>query len=103
MSNTTKENNKILNALNDFETAKKNIEKAIENLNKTHNNLNNARVNFNTYKAIKQKEVSSVMSKYGVETLDERLKNIEDEFVSCFIENESNEQIFIFDDKQTEN
>ena len=91
--------NEITHALNDFELTRKNIEQAIENLKNTHKNLQKTRNNFNQYKITKQTSYLNSVSRLGTATFEEKTKMLENLFVYCFFEDEVNEKIIIFDEK----
>ena len=94
--------NEITHALNNFELARKSIDEAIQNLNSAHRNLQNTRNNFNQYKKIKQTSHLHSMSRLGTATFEERAKMLENHFVLYIFEDESNEKMIIFDEKDNE-
>ncbi len=93
-----KENNKLTQALNDFELARKSIEQTLENLKKAQNNLKITWANFSKYQTSKKTDYLNGLSTLGNPTFDEKAKLLENQFISCVFEDESNEKMIIFDE-----
>ena len=100
MNNEHQKNNKIIEALNDLDKAKKNLEIAIENLKQANENFRISKNNFSNYNQTKLSTYSNVMSTIGNPSIDERIKLLNSFFSTCIIEDDSQKQIFIIDESR---
>ena len=97
MNSIISDNNNLNNTLHDFEIAHKQLQKAIENSDRAQENLKKTKTNFQTYnKIIKNSNINN-LTQFGMQTIDEKVKQLEDQFTTCIIEDSSDEHIIIMD------